>query len=101
MPGRVTVTIGLEESVTIPGPRIETPTELAAVAAAETLESAIGLAYSRLALWLEDSTLCQRWDALGLLTQVGALSHGYVLNQVVAAKIPKTFVDQLSVNVER
>jgi amidase len=95
MPARVTAVIGIEKHQCIPGPRIETPTELVAIAVGPTLESATGLAYSRLALWLEELGLCSRWEALGLLTQVGMLSHGYVLNQVVAAKISRSYVEQL------
>lgn len=89
MAARVTVVVQLHKDAHIPGPRIETPTELAAVAVARNLERAIGTAFARLALWLERDYELTRWDAYSLLAQVGGLSIGYVLSGAVAAKIER------------
>ena len=89
MRGEVTLTIDLCKQAMIPGPRIETESDLMAVAVARNLEEAIALAYSRLALWLEADYAWNRWEAYSLLTQVGRLSVGYFGAGTVAAALEK------------
>jgi acetamidase/formamidase len=91
MPGRVTLRIRLDEQARIPGPRIETDRELAAVASAPTLEAAVATAYGRLAVWLEADFGWNRFEAYSLATQVGRLSVGYFRFGVVAAKIDRAY----------
>lgn len=91
MPGRVTLRIGVTEQARIPGPRVETDRELAAVASAPTLEAAVATAYGRLAVWLEADFGWNRFEAYSLATQVGRLSVGYFRFGVVAAKIDRAY----------
>jgi acetamidase/formamidase len=89
MPARVTLRIDVHEQELLPGPRIETGDEIAAVASAASLESAIATAYGRLALWLEQDYGWNRFEAYSLATQVGRLSVGYFRFGVVAAAIAR------------
>ncbi len=93
MRGKVTLIINLCRQALIPGPRLETPTDLMAVATARNLEEAIALAYSRLALWLESDYGWNRWEAYSLLTQVGSLSIGFFTAGTVAAGISKSLAN--------
>jgi acetamidase/formamidase len=93
MPARVTFRIGIEREARIPGPRLETARELAAVATAASLENAVAAAYGRLALWLEHDFGWNRWEAYSLATQVGTLSIGYFRFGVVAAKIERRYAE--------
>lgn len=89
MRGAITLTIDLCKRAMIPGPRVETESDLLAVAVARNLEESIALAYSRLALWLEADYGWNRWEAYSLLTQVGRLSVGYFSAGTVAAGMEK------------
>jgi acetamidase/formamidase len=93
MPGRTTLRLELERNARLPGPRIETSTELGAIAAAATLEHAVATAYGRLALWLERDFGWNRFEAYSLATQVGRLSIGYFRFGVVAAKIERVYAE--------
>jgi acetamidase/formamidase len=92
MPARVTLRIEVDERAQLRGPRIETAAELAAVATAATLETAVATAYGRLALWLEHDYGWNRFEAYSLATQVGRLSVGYFRFGVVAARIARRHV---------
>ena len=92
MPARVTLRIAVDEQALLPGPRIETATELAAVACSSSLEGAVAAAYGRLALWLEQDYGWNRFEAYSLATQVGRLSVGYFRFGVVAARIDRRYV---------
>ena len=76
----------------MPSPRIESPTELMAVAVALPLERAIVESYAKLILWLEADYGWNRWEAYDLLTQVGQISIGYYTTGAVAAKVAKKYV---------
>lgn len=94
MPARVTLRVRVHKDTRLPGPRIETPDELGAIASASDLENAIATAYARLARWLEDDFGLNRFEAYSLSTQVGRLSIGYFRFGVVAAKIERAYVPQ-------
>ena len=94
MPARSRIVIDLEKGVELGWPRIETDRELMAIACGRPLDEAVGLAFSRLAVWLERSYGWARWEALSLLSQVGEVSVGYYWGGGVAAKISKSFVQQ-------
>ena len=92
MPARSRIVVDLEKGVELRWPRIETDSELMAIACGRPLDEAVGLAFSRLAVWLERSYGLARWEALSLLSQVGEVSVGYYWGGGVAAKISKSFV---------
>ncbi len=91
MPARTTIQVELMKNAKLPGPRIESPDEIMAVAVATPIDRAIAESYSRLILWLESDFGWNRWAAYDLLTQVGKLSIGYYTTGAVAAKIAKTY----------
>jgi acetamidase/formamidase len=95
MPARVRVQVGLTRSTSIPGPRIVSDDEIAAVAVCSSLEDSISEAYTRLALWIEADYGMDRWEAYALLTQVGSLSIGYFRYRAVAAKIARRYLGSL------
>ena len=94
MPARSRIVVGLEKGIHMGWPRIETETELLAVACGRPLDEAVGKAFSRLAMWLERSYGWRRWEALSLLSQVGETSVGYYWGGGAAAKIPKSYVER-------
>ena len=94
MPARSRLVVGLEKGIELRWPRIETDSELMAVACGRPLDEAVGLAFSRLAVWLERSYGWARWEALSLLSQVGEVSVGYYWGGGVAAKVSKSFVQR-------
>ena len=77
---------------TIPGPRIETPTEILSVATGCPMERSIAQAYAWLILWMEAEYGWDRWKAYDLLTHVGRVSIGYYGIGTAAAKIEKRYV---------
>lgn len=94
MPARSRIVIDLEKGVELRWPRIETDSELMAIACGRPLDEAVGLAFSRLAVWLERSYGWARWEALSLLSQVGEVSVGYYWGGGVAAKVSKSLVQR-------
>ena len=87
-----TVTVNLVKGRALAGPRIESPTELIAVATGCPMEHAVAEAYSRLILWLEAEHGWNRWKAYDLLTHVGRISVGFYGIGTVGAKIEKRYV---------
>lgn len=92
MPAHVRLRVDVEDRA-VPGPRIETAEELAAVATGGTVDEAAATAAARLALWLEEDGCADRWAAYSLLTQVGSLTVGYLQTHVVAMKIERRYLD--------
>jgi amidase len=93
MAARTTIVVDLETGGSaMLWPRIETETDLLAVACGRPVEDAIGGAFSRLALWLEERVGWPRWESVSLLSQVGELSVGYYWGGAVAAKISKKYL---------
>jgi amidase len=92
MPARTTVRVELMKNVKLATPRIESPTELMAVAVALPLERAIAEAYARLILWMESDYGWNRWQSYDLLTQVGQISIGYYCSGAVAVKVAKRYL---------
>ena len=93
MPSDTIITVELESETRIPGPRIESPTEIMTIATGTPAEQSIAEAYALLIQWMETDYGWQRWQAFELLTQVGRLSIGYYLNGTVAAKIEKRYLN--------
>ena len=92
MPSETIVTIDLVKGRRIPGPRIESPTEIMTVATGCPMERSLAQAYAWLILWMEQDYGWDRWRAYDLLTHVGPTSIGYYAFGTVAAKIPKRYL---------
>jgi amidase len=92
MASETTIAVHLVKNRTLPGPRIESPTELAAVASGSPMERSIAEAYARLILWMEADYGWDRWKAYDLLTHVGRISVGYYGIGTVAAKVERRYL---------
>ena len=96
MAAETTITVELlkakPESTPLPGPRIETPTEIMTVASGCPMERSIAEAYARLILWMESDYGWTRWKAYDVLTHVGRISVGYYGIGTVATKIKKKYL---------
>lgn len=89
MAARTTITVRRLPGKSIPGPRIESPNEIMAIATGCPMERSIAEAYARLILWMESEFGWDRWLAYDLLTHVGRISVGYYGIGTVAAKVSK------------
>jgi acetamidase/formamidase len=92
MPSHTTITVHLRRGQRIPAPRIETPTEIMAIATGCPMERSIAQAYAWLILWMEAEFGWDRWRAYDLLTHAGQISVGYYAFGTVAAKIHKRYL---------
>lgn len=92
MPAESRIKVDLLKGLEIPAPRIESSTEIMAVATGAPMERAVAEAYSRLILWMEADFGWNRWRAFDLLTHVGQISVGYFPIGTVAAKIKKHYL---------
>jgi acetamidase/formamidase len=92
MASETTVTVELRRGATLPGPRIETPSEIMTVATGCPMERSIAEAYARLILWMEQDYGWNRWKAYDLLTHVGRISVGYYGIGTVATKIERRYL---------
>jgi amidase len=92
MPAESTITVELRKGKKITGPRIESPTELMAVATGCPMERATAEAFAKLILWLEADYGLDRWRAYDLLTHVARISVGYYAFGTVAVKIEKRYL---------
>ena len=96
MAAETTITVELlkakPESTPLPGPRIETPTEIMTVASGCPMERSTAEAYARLILWMESDYGWSRWKAYDVLTHVGRISVGYYGIGTVATKIEKKYL---------
>lgn len=92
MPAESTITVELRKGKKITGPRIESPTELMAVATGCPMERAAAEAFAKLILWLEGDYGLDRWRAYDLLTHVARISVGYYAFGTVAVKIEKRYL---------
>lgn len=92
MPAETTITVDLRKGKKVTGPRIESPTELMAVATGCPMERASAEAFAKLILWLEADYGWDRWRAYDLLTHVAKISVGYYAIGTVAAKVEKKYL---------
>jgi acetamidase/formamidase len=92
MASETTITVHLVKNKPLAGPRIESPTEIAAVATGSPMEHSIAEAYARLILWMEADYGWDRWKAYDMLTHVGRISVGYYGIGTVAAKVERRYV---------
>jgi len=91
MPAETTITVDLVKGKTIPGPRIESPTEIMTIASGAPAERSIAQASAQLILWLEAEFGWNRWRAYDILTHVARISVGYYGIGTVAMKIAKEY----------
>jgi amidase len=96
MPAETTITVNLQKGRKIPGPRIESPTEIMTVVSGCPMERSIAEASARLILWLEADYGIDRWRAYDLLTHVARHSIGYYALGTVAVKIAKEYLRKAS-----
>ena len=96
MPSESVITVDLIKNKKIPGPRIETPDEIMAIATGCPMERSTAEAYARLILWMEADFGWNRWRAYDILTHVGRVSVGYYAIGTVAAKIARRYLDNPS-----
>ena len=89
---RRTITVDLIKGKNLPGPRIESPTEIMTVATGCPMERSTAQAYAWLILWMEEEFGWDRWKAYDILTHVGQISVGYYQIGTVAAKIAKRYL---------
>ncbi len=92
MPARCTITVNLLKGRKIPGPRIETPTEIMAVATGTPMERATAEAFAKLILWMEADYGWNRWKSYDLLTHVARISVGFYQHGTVAVKVEKRYL---------
>jgi acetamidase/formamidase len=92
MPAETQVTVDLIQQKTIPGPRIETASEILTISSASPMERAIAQAYSWLILWMESDYGWERWKAFDLLTHAGRISVGYYASGALATKVAKQYL---------
>ena len=92
MAAEAEITVGLLKRKPIPGPRIESRTEIMTMASGPPMERAIAQAYAWLILWMEEDFGWDRWEAYDLLTHVGLISVGYYGIGTVATKVPKRYL---------
>jgi len=93
MPAETHIQVDLLKQKHLPGPRIESPTEIMTIATGCPMERAVAQSYAWLILWMEAEYGWNRWRAYDLLTHAGQISVGYYAFGTVAAKIAKRYLD--------
>lgn len=92
MPAETTIAVNLLKGKKIPGPRIESPTEIMTVVSGCPMERSIAEASARLILWLEADYGWDRWRAYDLLTHVARHSIGYYALGTVGIAVGKQYL---------
>ena len=92
MPAESTITVNLHKGRKIPGPRIESPTEIMTIVSGCPMERAAAEAFAQLILWMEADYGWNRWRAYDLLTHVARISVGYFPLGTVAVKVGKEYL---------
>ena len=92
MPAETTITVNLRKEVNIPGPRIESPSEIMTVVSGPPMERSIAQAFAHLILWMEADFGWDRWKAYDILTHVAKISIGYYGIGTVAMKIDRRYL---------
>jgi len=92
MPAETMITVDLRKGRRLPGPRVESPAEIMAVASGCPMERSVAQAYAHLILWMEDEYGWDRWRAYDLLTHVGRISVGYYGIGTVGAKVERRYL---------
>jgi acetamidase/formamidase len=96
IPAKVTVVFQVLKGRTIGWPRIESADRLMVCGSARPMEDAARISYAELILWMEDYGF-SRWEAYELLTQVGGLYVGNMVDTVytLVASIGKDYLKRM------
>jgi amidase len=94
---KCTVVFDVIKGKAIDWPRIESPDKLMVVGSARPMEDAARIAYTELVLWLEADYGFTRWEAYQLLTQVGGLYVGNMVDVTysLVASIEKRYLQRV------
>ncbi|MCE5283517.1 MAG: acetamidase/formamidase family protein [Deltaproteobacteria bacterium] len=94
IPARVTLTFDLIKKKAIAWPRILSPDKIMTIASARPMEDAARIANVELCLWMEEEFGFTRWEAYELLTQVGGLYVGNMVDTFysLVASIEKKYL---------
>lgn len=93
-PARVTITLDLSKGQEISWPRVESDKFIMTVGSARPLEDAARIAYRELVFWMEQDYGFNRLEAYMLLTQVGKVRLGNMVdpNYTVGASIQRKYL---------
>jgi len=91
---KVTVQFDLIKNKPINWPRLESDNEIMVIASAKPMEDAARIAYTELVEWMVADFGWDKWDAYELLTMVGGLSVGNMVDTYysLVAKCPKEYL---------
>jgi acetamidase/formamidase len=92
MAAESTITVDLRKGLKIPGPRVEAPDAIMAVATGCPAERSMAEAFARLILWMEAEFGWDRWRAYDLLTHVARISVGYYGIGTVGVKVDRRYL---------
>jgi acetamidase/formamidase len=89
-----TMTLGLVKGWTLNWPRLENDEFIMSIGSARPMEDAARIAYADLVQWLVDSYDFDRWEAYMLLTQIGKVRLGNMVdpNYTIGASIAKRYL---------
>ena len=91
---RTTMTLDLVKGWTLSWPRLENEQFIMSIGSARPMEDAARIAYADLVHWMVDSYDFDRWEAYMLLTQIGKVRLGNMVdpNYTVGASIAKRYL---------
>ena len=91
---KVTVIFDVIKGKRIEWPRIESAKAIMVVGSAKPMEDAARIAYVELVLWMEEEFGFSRWEAYELLSQVGGLYVGNMVDTTysLVASIAKSYL---------
>lgn len=94
IPCRVSIVFDVKKGKAIEWPRIISNEAIMVVGSARPMEDAARIAYAELVLWMEDEFGFTRWEAYELLTQVGGLYVGNMVDPAysLVASISKKYL---------
>lgn len=103
IPCKATLRFDLIKSKNIAWPRIESPKEIMVVGSARPMEDAARIAYTELVIWLAEDYGFDHWSAYELLTQVGRLYVGNMVdtNYSLVAKISKKYLSKINLTPDK
>ncbi|MHA2394280.1 MAG: acetamidase/formamidase family protein [Promethearchaeota archaeon] len=103
IPCKATLRFDLIKSKNIAWPRIESPKEIMVVGSARPMEDAARIAYTELVIWLAEDYGFDHWSAYELLTQVGRLNVGNMVdtNYSLVAKISKKYLSKINLTPDK
>lgn len=93
-PTDTTISVDLVKNNPIEWPRLETEDFIMSIGSVRPLEDAARTAYTDLIKWLVDDYGFEKWDAYLLLTQVGSVRLGNMVdpNYTIGAAMPKEYL---------